>query len=169
MLEIEVEDEVEESSDQKTQEKVETTSETPIGNASQITSTTTDCQFENRSRIQIGENYYEKYLATPAVRGLARTLGVDLKLVKGSGKRDRILKEDVHNYKEGKQTQEVGKTVIHNAPVQDTANTVMVEKRVESLIPQSPIGQAGVEIVTMGMMEKGMVKSMNYATSVPQF
>lgn len=34
--------------------------------------------------------------AGPAVRRLARELGVDLGLVKGSGPRERILKEDVH-------------------------------------------------------------------------
>ncbi|MDF3030211.1 MAG: aceF [Moraxellaceae bacterium] len=36
--------------------------------------------------------------AGPAVRRLARELGVDLAKVKGSGPRDRILKEDVHAF-----------------------------------------------------------------------
>lgn len=36
--------------------------------------------------------------AGPAVRRLARELGVDLGQVKGSGPKDRILKEDVHSY-----------------------------------------------------------------------
>ncbi|HEX6592289.1 MAG TPA: dihydrolipoyllysine-residue acetyltransferase [Moraxellaceae bacterium] len=36
--------------------------------------------------------------AGPAVRRLARELGVDLAKVKGTGPRDRILKEDVHAY-----------------------------------------------------------------------
>ena len=36
--------------------------------------------------------------AGPAVRKLARDTGVDLALVKGSGPKDRILKEDVHAY-----------------------------------------------------------------------
>jgi pyruvate dehydrogenase E2 component (dihydrolipoamide acetyltransferase) len=36
--------------------------------------------------------------AGPAVRMLARELGVDLGLVKPSGPKERVLKEDVHNY-----------------------------------------------------------------------
>ena len=36
--------------------------------------------------------------AGPAVRMLGRELGVDLSLVKGSGPKGRILKEDLHNY-----------------------------------------------------------------------
>ncbi len=41
-----------------------------------------------------GENVY----AGPAVRKLARELGVDLAEIKGSGARGRIVKEDVHEY-----------------------------------------------------------------------
>lgn len=36
--------------------------------------------------------------AGPAVRKLARELGVDLKRVKGTGPRDRVAKEDLHNF-----------------------------------------------------------------------
>jgi len=36
--------------------------------------------------------------ASPSVRAFARVLGVDLSKVKGSGPKDRILKEDVENY-----------------------------------------------------------------------
>ncbi len=39
-------------------------------------------------------------LATPKVRKLARELGVDLKLVKGTGPGGRILEEDVRNFAE---------------------------------------------------------------------
>ena len=39
-----------------------------------------------------------KALASPAVRKLARELGVDLGLVTGSGPRNRVLKEDVKSY-----------------------------------------------------------------------
>jgi pyruvate dehydrogenase E2 component (dihydrolipoamide acetyltransferase) len=39
-----------------------------------------------------------KVYAGPAVRKLARELGVDLAQVKGSGARSRIVKEDVHEY-----------------------------------------------------------------------
>jgi pyruvate dehydrogenase E2 component (dihydrolipoamide acetyltransferase) len=36
--------------------------------------------------------------ASPSVRRFARELGVDLSLIKGSGPKDRILKEDVQNF-----------------------------------------------------------------------
>jgi pyruvate dehydrogenase E2 component (dihydrolipoamide acetyltransferase) len=39
--------------------------------------------------------------ASPATRRLARELGVDLKLVRGSGPAGRILKEDIRGYAEG--------------------------------------------------------------------
>jgi pyruvate dehydrogenase E2 component (dihydrolipoamide acetyltransferase) len=42
-----------------------------------------------------------KVLATPAVRKLARTLGVDLAQVPGTGKGGRVTREDVLKFKEG--------------------------------------------------------------------
>ena len=44
------------------------------------------------------ERANRKYHAGPAVRKLAREFGVDLALVKGSGPRRRIIKEDVQKY-----------------------------------------------------------------------
>jgi len=45
-----------------------------------------------------GEIKVERPLAAPAVRKLARELGLDLSLIKGTGPRGRITKEDVLNY-----------------------------------------------------------------------
>ncbi|OKY26498.1 dihydrolipoyllysine-residue acetyltransferase [Thalassotalea sp. PP2-459] len=39
-----------------------------------------------------------KVYASPSIRRLAREFGVDLTLVKGTGRKDRILKEDVQSY-----------------------------------------------------------------------
>ena len=41
---------------------------------------------------------FAKAHASPAVRRLARELGVNLGLVKGTGPKQRILKEDVQAY-----------------------------------------------------------------------
>ena len=42
-----------------------------------------------------------KALASPAVRRLARELGVDLQLVPGSGEKGRVFKDDVHAFAKG--------------------------------------------------------------------
>lgn len=47
---------------------------------------------------KVGESRSARALASPAVRKLARELGVDLGLVSGKGPRKRILKEDVKAY-----------------------------------------------------------------------
>ncbi|MES9940443.1 MAG: dihydrolipoyllysine-residue acetyltransferase [Candidatus Thiodiazotropha sp. 6PLUC2] len=49
--------------------------------------------------------------ASPSVRRLARELGVDLSLVKGKGPKQRVLKDDVHNFvKQSLRRGETGRT-----------------------------------------------------------
>ena len=50
------------------------------------------------SRAPIDEESFGKAHASPSVRRLAREFGVDLAKVKGTGPKDRILKEDVQNF-----------------------------------------------------------------------
>jgi pyruvate dehydrogenase E2 component (dihydrolipoamide acetyltransferase) len=52
----------------------------------------------DRSRAPIDEEGFGKAHASPSVRRLAREFGVDLSKVKGTGPKDRILKEDVQNF-----------------------------------------------------------------------
>jgi pyruvate dehydrogenase E2 component (dihydrolipoamide acetyltransferase) len=47
---------------------------------------------------KIADESYRKAHASPAVRKFARQLGVDLLLVTGTGRKTRILKEDVENF-----------------------------------------------------------------------
>ena len=47
---------------------------------------------------RIDSESFKKAHASPSVRALARELGVDLSLVKGSGPKDRVLQEDVQKY-----------------------------------------------------------------------
>jgi pyruvate dehydrogenase E2 component (dihydrolipoamide acetyltransferase) len=49
-------------------------------------------------RASVDEEAFRKAHASPSVRRLAREFGVDLSHVKGSGPKDRILKEDVQAY-----------------------------------------------------------------------
>ena len=50
------------------------------------------------ARAEVDEASFAKVHASPAVRRLAREFGVDLSKVKGSGPKERILKEDVQGY-----------------------------------------------------------------------
>jgi pyruvate dehydrogenase E2 component (dihydrolipoamide acetyltransferase) len=47
---------------------------------------------------QVDSESFRKAHASPSVRALARELGVDLSRVKGSGPRNRVLREDVQKY-----------------------------------------------------------------------
>ena len=47
---------------------------------------------------KIADESYRRAHASPAIRKFARELGVDLSLVKGSGAKSRILKEDVQQF-----------------------------------------------------------------------
>ncbi len=47
---------------------------------------------------QLGDVSFSSAYASPAVRKFARELGVDLNEVEGSGRKGRILREDVQNY-----------------------------------------------------------------------
>lgn len=66
---------------------------------------------EEKPRVEVKEEVKE-ILATPAVRKLARELGVDLSKVKGSGPGGRILEEDVRRYAEQMKKIEVKKEVV---------------------------------------------------------
>jgi pyruvate dehydrogenase E2 component (dihydrolipoamide acetyltransferase) len=49
----------------------------------------------------VDEAGFARAHASPTVRRFARELGVDLARVRGSGPRERVLKEDIHNYVKG--------------------------------------------------------------------
>jgi pyruvate dehydrogenase E2 component (dihydrolipoamide acetyltransferase) len=59
----------------------------------------TESKVESAKPAFVGEHA----LATPAVRGLAKELGVDINKVKGSGPEGRVLEKDVRQFAEGKE------------------------------------------------------------------
>jgi pyruvate dehydrogenase E2 component (dihydrolipoamide acetyltransferase) len=70
--------------------------------------------------------------ASPTIRRLGRELGVDLSLVKGSGRHDRILEQDVKSYvKEhvGKAVAAAGGFVLPEAPFVDFARFGLIESQ----------------------------------------
>jgi len=51
-----------------------------------------------RTEVSVDESGFAQAHASPSVRRFARELGVDLARVKGTGPKDRVLKEDVQGY-----------------------------------------------------------------------
>lgn len=90
-----------------------------------------------------------KVLTTFAVRRLAKSLGVNLNHVKGSGKHGRVTKEDVHAFIESR-----GK------PAQEPA----VKRPVKTEAPS--VSKADVVVKLTGP-KRAMVKSMTDALSIP--
>ncbi|MCL7928469.1 pyruvate dehydrogenase complex dihydrolipoyllysine-residue acetyltransferase [Halomonas llamarensis] len=85
--------------------------------------------------------------AGPAVRMLARELGVDLALVKPSGPKERVLKEDVQNY--------VKQALANNGSAKATAPAAAVSGGGIPPIPEVDFSQFGeVEEKPMGRLLK---------------
>ncbi|KAK9664711.1 hypothetical protein RND81_14G063000 [Saponaria officinalis] len=90
-------------------------------------------------------------LCTPAVRNLAKELGVNVSDIKGSGKDGRLLKEDVVKY--------VGsKDADHLSSCSDHSNQSVFE----NLIYED-------KVVPLRGFQRVMVKSMTMAASIPHF
>lgn len=67
-----------------------------------------------------------KALASPAVRRLARELGIDIQLVPGSGDKGRVFKDDVHAFAKGGAAAQSGTVVTTTADATSaTANTAV--------------------------------------------
>lgn len=87
-----------------------------------------------------------EFKASPAVRALAKSLGVDLSKVQGTGKDGRIVEEDVHKLRRG--------GVVPLAPNKGT------EGQLEAYGP--------AEEIKLSQVGLAMVKSMNDSLRVPQ-
>lgn len=74
-------------------------------------------QADARDKLPAG-----RVLATPATRKLARDLGVDLKLVPGTGKAGRVTKEDVQRFHQAG-TPAPEAAVVHNPTVATTGTS----------------------------------------------
>lgn len=92
-------------------------------------------------------------LASPAVRSFAKEHGVDINQVKGSGQHGRIVREDILAYKA---YSAAAPTKAQAAPASKTA-------------AQTVTATGGSHVVKMNPIMQGMVKSMNYAATVPHF
>ncbi|KAI4097307.1 MAG: hypothetical protein LQ344_000406 [Seirophora lacunosa] len=93
-------------------------------------------------------------LATPAVRGLLKTLDVDIRSVTGTGKDGRILKEDVQKFAAARST--VSSTSSTSPPSSSPAASTSTPTQTETPITLSPI-------------QSQMFKTMTRSLSIPHF
>ncbi|URJ25234.1 2-oxo acid dehydrogenase subunit E2 [Candidatus Blochmannia ocreatus (nom. nud.)] len=59
---------------------------------------TEDCKVINHRNVCINLDSNKIIHATPLIRHMARIFGVNLSKIQGTGRKGRILKEDIHNY-----------------------------------------------------------------------
>ncbi|KAL8178268.1 UNVERIFIED_CONTAM: hypothetical protein K2H54_039108 [Gekko kuhli] len=120
-----------------------------------------------------------KTLATPAVRRLAMENNIKLSEVIGTGKDNRILKEDILNYL-AKQTGAIlplstKPKMIPSLPRTDPAHDKLEEKTPKIPTPISipasiPIGVSGKDKTeALAGFQKAMVKTMTIALKIPHF
>ncbi|KAL1925232.1 uncharacterized protein VTP21DRAFT_115 [Calcarisporiella thermophila] len=93
----------------------------------------------------------EAVFATPAVRRIAREHGVDLSLVKGTGKGGRVMKEDVIAFVNGG-----GVTAQEAAAAPTISSAVNVPTAADTTVPLTTI-------------QKAMFKSMTQSLTIPHF
>ncbi|KAI8087616.1 2-oxoacid dehydrogenases acyltransferase-domain-containing protein [Gilbertella persicaria] len=114
----------------------------PLDNVPEIVlekAETKDIFQENHSHK--AEHANGSVLATPAVRKLAKDKGINISLVKGTGKEGRVLKEDILSFESTSQTDQATKKMSEN-----------LSDKTESL----------------SMIQKAMYKSMTQSLSIPQ-
>ena len=137
-----------ESSDKKTQEKSKAPEQKPAP-AKADTGSGSD-----------KESNVGKAHASPSVRRIAREFGVDLTLVKGSGRKGRILKEDVQEYVKAELAKPKTAAASGNAPVGENVLQIVPVKPVD----HSKFGE--VEEVALSRIQKisGPFLHRNWAT-----
>ena len=104
-----------------------------------------------------------KTLCTPAVRALAKSLGVDISKISGDSS-GRIKKEDVLDYHTKRNTSIKDETIEKREEISKQREVSSPPKRVSPTLSGEDF-----EIVKMSMYEQGMVKSMTESLSVPDF
>lgn len=140
------------------EEKAQTTSaKKPQAESATTTSSSTE---QGTSRAKLTDAEIEanaKVYAGPAVRQMARQLGVVLSQVKATGSNDRILKEDVYAYVKGR--------LNSSSPSAGTAGVAQA-----SGLPKLPSFDAygGVEVKTMTRLQQVSVPQLSLNNFIPQ-
>lgn len=97
-----------------------------------------------------------KALASPAVRRLAREANIDIAQVPGTGKKGRVMKQDIHDYLAGK-SQAPSKAVAEATP-QTTA------------VSPAPVAAGGTRVEPIRGVKAAMAKQMTQSVfTIPHF
>jgi len=144
----------------KTESAEQSDKSQPTDEPKQAASSTTDTKAANAklTEAQVNEKMVDIY-AGPAVRKLARQLGVDISQVTGSALNDRILKEDLFAHVKGKlNTQKAapasGNGVSSSLPsLPDMSNTEIWGE---------------TEVQDLSRLQKVSIPQLNYNTLLPQ-
>lgn len=115
---------------------------------------------EKLSEDQVNAKLIDAY-AGPAVRKLARQLGVDITLVKGSAPNNRILKEDLFSYVKAR---------LNNTPTAQVGNnTTGLSAGLPPLPDMSKADIWGeIEYQDLSRLQKVSIPQLNYNTHLPQ-
>lgn len=112
---------------------------------------------ETQSPVDVDSN--ERVIAMPSVRKYAREKGVNIHQVTGSGKNNRVLKEDIDTFLNGGQT---ATETAEAAPVQETAKATGSVAIPEGEFPETREKMSGIRKA----IAKAMVNSKHTAPHV---
>jgi 2-oxoisovalerate dehydrogenase E2 component (dihydrolipoyl transacylase) len=93
-----------------------------------------------------------KALSTPAVRHLAKSHGIDINQIQGTGKNGRVTKEDIINYMDGKGNVTQSKTSSVSFEMPPLTGTTQ-EDQVKKIVG----------------IKKAMTKTMTQSLTIPTF
>ncbi|KAF9156317.1 hypothetical protein DFQ26_009405 [Actinomortierella ambigua] len=96
--------------------------------------------------------------AAPAVRRIAKENNIDIKLIRGSGKGGRVMKEDILNFIANGGQNAAAVSPVAAAPLSPTPAAPKVH---------IPVGED--KVVPLSMIQKAMFKQMTKSLSIPHF
>jgi pyruvate dehydrogenase E2 component (dihydrolipoamide acetyltransferase) len=105
-----------------------------------------------------------KVLASPAIRKLAKDLGVDLSAVRGSGPNGRVLEDDIKRYSVQR------KSAAQNQPIQEEATLPAQPSVSKQEIPPAPPTVQSVDVIEPRGLRRLIFEKMTKAKQImPHF
>jgi 2-oxoisovalerate dehydrogenase E2 component (dihydrolipoyl transacylase) len=125
------------------------------------TTSTTSTSTTASDLARATEESIERVLTTPAVRRIARENNIDLRQVRATGPKGRVLKEDVLNYLSSPAKYSTISAAVTTAAAATTTTTATAAAKSVVLEPDRVEPVRGIKRV--------MIKTMNAANQIPHF